>query len=70
MRPRAELFIATDIADYVRQTLEEVPPAGFELLTPDPADRQTPWDDWHATRYERKALREGRVPHYLRFRRE
>jgi len=28
-----------------------------------------PWDDWLSTRYEQKALREGRVPHYLTFRR-
>ena len=27
------------------------------------------WDDWLSTRYEQKALREGRVPHYLTFRR-
>jgi len=67
MRSGAELRVATDIADYVRQTLEEVPPAGFALRTPDPADRHTPWPDWHRTRYEAKALREGRVPHYLIF---
>jgi tRNA (guanine-N7-)-methyltransferase len=26
------------------------------------------WDDWVSTRYEQKALREGRDPHYLTFR--
>ena len=31
MAPGAELRVATDIADYVRQTLEEVPQAGFTL---------------------------------------
>ena len=67
MRPGAELRLATDIADYVRQALEEVPAAGFALRTPDPADWHTPWPDWHRTRYEAKALREGRVPHYLIF---
>ncbi|THD84840.1 tRNA (guanosine(46)-N7)-methyltransferase TrmB [Aliigemmobacter aestuarii] len=65
MRPGAEFRVATDIPDYVRQTLEEVPPAGFELL----AEGGQPWDDWLSTRYEQKALREGRVPHYLTFRR-
>ena len=64
----AEFRVATDIPDYVRQTLEEVPGAGFELLT-DPADRHRPWADWHRTRYEAKALREGRKPHYLTFHR-
>ena len=30
---------------------------------------ETPWPDWISTRYEKKALREGRPPHYLTFRR-
>ena len=33
-----------------------------------PADWRQPWDDWLSTRYEQKALREGRLPHYLTFR--
>jgi tRNA (guanine-N7-)-methyltransferase len=60
--------VATDIPDYVRQTLEEVPRHGFEWLAEGPADWRAPWDDWISTRYEQKALREGRVPHYLTFR--
>ena len=28
-----------------------------------------PWADWLSTRYEQKALREGRLPHYLTFER-
>lgn len=70
MAPGAELRVATDIADYVRQTLIEVPRAGFEWLAERPADWRQPWDDWISTRYEQKALREGRVPHYLTFRRK
>lgn len=69
LKPGAIFRVATDIPDYVRQTLEEVPPAGFECLTPAPADWKLPWDDWLSTRYEQKALREGRCPHYLTFRR-
>lgn len=65
LQPGAEFRVATDIPDYVRQTLEEVPLAGFELL----AQGETPWADWLSTRYEQKALREGRPPHYLTFRR-
>ena len=65
MAPGAELRVATDIADYVRQTLEEVPKAGFDLISQD----DTPWQDWISTRYEQKALREGRPPHYLTYRR-
>lgn len=69
LRPQAILRVATDIPDYVRQTLEEVPKAGFEWLAEGPSDWREPWSDWHSTRYEQKALREGRVPHYLTFRR-
>ncbi|MFN3144180.1 MAG: tRNA (guanine(46)-N(7))-methyltransferase TrmB [Paracoccaceae bacterium] len=69
MAPGAELRVATDIPDYVRQTLLEVPRAGFDWLAEGPGDWRRPWDDWLPTRYERKALREGRVPHYLTFRR-
>jgi len=69
MAPGAILRVATDIEDYVRQTLEEVPKAGFEWLAERPSDWRTPWADWTRTRYEQKALHEGRVPHYLTFRR-
>ncbi len=65
MKPGAEFRVATDIADYVRQTLEQVPEQGFDLLH----DSATPWDDWTRTRYEAKAVREGRPPRYLTFRR-
>ena len=64
----AEFRVATDIPDYVRQTLEEVPRAGFQWLATRAADWRNPWQDWVSTRYEQKALREGRVPHYLTFR--
>ncbi|MBC7155635.1 MAG: tRNA (guanosine(46)-N7)-methyltransferase TrmB, partial [Rhodobacteraceae bacterium] len=67
MQPGAILRIATDIPDYVRQTMEEVPQAGFTPLNPAPEEWHTPWDDWLSTRYEQKALREGRTPHYLTF---
>ena len=66
MQPDAEFRVATDIEDYVRQTLEEVPKAGFELVRQ--AGLGGAWDDWISTRYEQKALREGRDPHYLTFR--
>ncbi|MBI6628867.1 tRNA (guanine(46)-N(7))-methyltransferase TrmB [Pontibaca salina] len=70
MAPGAILRLATDIPDYVRQALEEVPRAGFDWLAERPADWREPWDDWISTRYEQKALREGRSPHYLTFRRK
>lgn len=69
LMPGAIFRVATDIPDYVRQTLEEVPRHGFEWLAWGPADWRAPWPDWTPTRYEQKALRERRVPHYLTFRR-
>ncbi len=69
MATGAELRVATDIPDYVRQTLEQVPGHGFEWLAERPDDWRRSWNDWYSTRYEQKALREGRVPHYLTFRR-
>ena len=63
LRPGAEFRIASDIPDYIRQARAEVPGAGFRLVR----DGPVPWDDWQSTRYEIKALREGRTPHYLTF---
>ena len=60
LAPGAEFRVATDIPDYIRQTLEEVPKAGFHAGSTDAGAE--PWDDWLSTRYEQKALREGRVP--------
>lgn len=68
LKSGAMFRVATDIEDYVRQTLEEVPKHGFEWLCEGPQDWREPWDDWISTRYEQKALREGRTPHYLTFR--
>ncbi|MDA8586956.1 tRNA (guanine(46)-N(7))-methyltransferase TrmB [Rhodobacteraceae bacterium] len=68
LAPGAEFRIATDILDYVRQAMEEVPKVGFEWLAEGPEDWRKPWSDWISTRYEQKALREDRVPTYLTFR--
>ena len=70
LAPGAEFRVATDIPDYVRQTLEEIGARDdFETVAATPDVWHRPWDDWLSTRYEQKALREGRVPHYLTFRR-
>lgn len=70
LKPGAIFRVATDIPDYVRQTLQEVPRHGFAWLAEGPGDWRVPWDGWLSTRYEKKALQAGRVPHYLTFRRE
>lgn len=70
IRPGGEFRFASDIDDYVGWTLARVlPHPGFEWLASHAQDWLTPWEGWHRTRYEEKALREGRVPSYLRFRR-
>lgn len=70
IRPGGEFRFASDIDDYVGWTLARVlPHPAFEWLAKESADWLNPWDSWHRTRYEEKALREGRVPTYLRFRR-
>lgn len=70
MKPGAILRVATDIEDYVRQTLQEVERhAAFDWQVSGPDDWRKPWSDWTSTRYEQKALREDRTPHYLTFRR-
>jgi tRNA (guanine-N7-)-methyltransferase len=69
MAKGAEFRVATDIPDYVRQTMIEVPRHGFDWLATCANDWRTAWTDWLSTRYEQKALREGRVPHYMTFKR-
>jgi tRNA (guanine-N7-)-methyltransferase len=68
LAPGALFHVATDIPDYVRQTLQEVPRHGFFWLAESPRDWRQPWADWFPTRYEQKALREGRSPYYMVFR--
>jgi len=71
MRPGAELRIGTDIGDYARTMLEAFAgePA-FSWQASSPADwRERPLD-WPETRYEAKAVREGRRRYYFRFLRQ
>lgn len=71
IRPGGEFRFASDIDDYVGWTLARIlPHAAFEWLAKSPSDWLDPWEGWHRTRYEEKAIREGRVPSYLRFRRK
>lgn len=70
LKPGAEFRVATDIPDYVRQTMEEVPKYGFTWTGERADDWRTPWKDWIRTRYEAKAIREDRTPHYMTFRRD
>jgi tRNA (guanine-N7-)-methyltransferase len=67
MRAGAELRIATDIGDYVRTILLAVhSQSDFRWLASSPEDWRMRPADWPATRYEQKAIREGRRCAYLR----
>ncbi|MEA2782366.1 MAG: tRNA (guanine-N7-)-methyltransferase [Rhodospirillaceae bacterium] len=70
MQPGAQLRVATDDPVYLRWVLDHLPvhPA-FAWLVEGPADWRERPSDWPPTRYEEKALREGRRPTYFRFRR-
>ncbi|MCC2687809.1 MAG: hypothetical protein K0S21_612 [Rhizobiaceae bacterium] len=62
------LRFASDIPSYVNWTLLACAAhGGFEWLARDSADWHTPFEGWEGTRYEAKALREGRCPAYLTF---
>ena len=59
---------ASDIDSYVNWTLAACERhGGFAWQARDAADWHSPYDGWPGTRYEAKALREGRRPAYLTF---
>jgi len=65
------LRVASDIPDYVRWTLMHAQNApDFDWTAERAADWKERPDDWPMTRYEAKAIREGRAPAYLQFRRK
>lgn len=70
MRDGAELRLATDDVDYLRWMLALTAghPA-FEWQVRGPDDWRIRPSDWPPTRYEEKALQQGRSPAFLRFRR-
>jgi tRNA (guanine-N7-)-methyltransferase len=68
IRPGGTLRIASDIPDYIRWTLVEIRKDGhFQWTAGSKADWKTPPQGWPGTRYEAKAIREGRTPCYLEF---
>ncbi len=68
LKPGSLLRIASDIPDYIRWTLTRIHAhGGFEWQAKSPADWRARPADWPATRYEAKALRQGRTPVYLSF---
>ncbi|HEX2556349.1 MAG TPA: tRNA (guanine(46)-N(7))-methyltransferase TrmB [Microvirga sp.] len=68
--PGGELRFATDIDDYAGWVLARVlRSSDFRWRAGGPDDWRRPWAGWPGTRYEAKALHEGRVPSYLTFER-
>jgi tRNA (guanine-N7-)-methyltransferase len=68
MKPGGELRLASDSADYIGWSLRNIlAHRGFDWLVEGPRHWREPPQDWCQTRYEAKALCEGRRPAYLRF---
>ena len=69
LRPDGEFRFATDIADYAAWTLERVLRSPDFVWTAEKADDwRKGWPGFGGTRYETKAMREGRKPAYFIFR--
>jgi tRNA (guanine-N7-)-methyltransferase len=68
IKPGAELRVASDDPTYIGWALAHLMrhPA-FAWTAQRPADWRARTPDWPGTRYESKALREGREPVFLRF---
>ncbi|WP_274423727.1 tRNA (guanine(46)-N(7))-methyltransferase TrmB [Chelativorans sp. YIM 93263] len=68
MKPGAVLRFASDIESYINWTLlhcREHPSFSWRAASAD--DWRQPYANWPGTRYEAKAVRQGRVPAYLSF---
>lgn len=70
LKSGGEFRFATDIDDYAAWTLARVQRSADFIWTAERADDwRLPWSGFVRTRYEAKAVREGRRPNYLIFRR-
>ena len=68
LKPGGTFHFASDIDDYVGWTLARAgvdPRLRWQAQRPD--DWRAPYPGWPGTRYEAKAIREGRRPSYLTF---
>jgi tRNA (guanine-N7-)-methyltransferase len=70
MRKGAELRFASDIDNYIGWVLARASRSpDFRWTAGRADDWRRPYEGWPGTRYEAKAIREGRVPSYLTFER-
>lgn len=71
LRPGGKFCFASDIDSYVNWTLLHCRShQAFSWPASTAADWRVPFEGWPGTRYEAKALREGRTPAYLTFLRD
>ncbi len=64
LKPQGQFWFASDIEDYVDWTREHV---ALSKHLNEESDQSLPFENWTRTRYETKAVREGRTSTYLRF---
>ena len=64
LKAEGQFWFASDIEDYVLWTREHIAEFGGFAEHGDPSE---PFENWTRTRYEAKAVREGRGQNYLRF---
>ncbi|TIU76954.1 MAG: tRNA (guanosine(46)-N7)-methyltransferase TrmB, partial [Mesorhizobium sp.] len=68
LKPGGRFRFASDIDSYVNWTLLACRAHGaFAWQAGEAADWHRPYEGWPGTRYEAKAIREGRRPAYLTF---
>ncbi|MEM5471195.1 tRNA (guanosine(46)-N7)-methyltransferase TrmB [Hoeflea sp. AS60] len=70
LKPGGRFGFASDIDTYINWTLAHIAAhPEFEWTARTASDWREPWEGWPGTRYEAKAIREGRTPCYLEFER-
>lgn len=68
LNPGGSFRFASDIDTYVNWTLQQIHRhGGFQWIAESSGDWNKHWRGWKRTRYEAKAVREGRTPCYLVF---
>jgi len=73
LKPGGKLYFASDILSYVDWALIRIlrhrneSGAGFHWPAQKSDNWMKPFPNWPGTRYEAKAFREGRTPHYFTF---
>lgn len=70
LKPGGKLMVASDIPNYIMWSLAHIRDHGGFIWQADVADDwRRPPQGWEPTRYEAKAVRAGRIPTYLHFKR-